>query len=411
MQKKFTFICIIILLATVFFSCRPTINKQNTVPRPEKKLITFRMGEQGDFVSGLFNTDREVVFYSKDYYVKTDFSDGYALIGNKNGQPVCFVADINGNIVFQYPDSDPLARNWISEQMFWYLVYADTKAIEEGFYDVYGEKALYCDANVASFSGGFHEDYVVYHDLKKHKAFFMDKYGKFLKIKYLFPVSADILNGFSEGYAVFGEKHGNPDLHTRSKSLWGIMDKKGRKLLSAKYAYLGERVINGFIPAASVYYDNEEELTAATGLIDVTGNWQIKPTYYEVKNYSGSVCAVRYMAVSADRKVRNAFGYKASGWKLVDIRDNDVFILPQDYTLDGDFNDGHIIYGKPAGERQWKWGLMNERGEFATKPVFDKILYSSCGYWIVLYNDEYMLYSDKDGLVRPKEYLDFSKIP
>ena len=63
MQKKFTFICIIILLATVFFSCRPTINKQNTVPRPEKKLITFRMGEQGDFVSGLFNTDREVVFY------------------------------------------------------------------------------------------------------------------------------------------------------------------------------------------------------------------------------------------------------------------------------------------------------------------------------------------------------------
>lgn len=411
MQKKFTFICIIILLATVFFSCRPTINKQNTVPRPEKKLITFRMGEQGDFVSGLFNEDKAVVVFSENYYIKENFSDGYALIGNKNGQPVCFVADINGNIVFQYPDSDPLARNWISEQMFWYLVYADTKAIEEGFYDVYGEKALYCDANVASFSGGFHEDYVVYHDLKKHKAFFMDKYGKFLKIKYLFPVSADILNGFSEGYAVFGEKHGNPDLHTRSKSLWGIMNKKGRKLLSAKYAYLGERVINGFIPAASVYYDNEEELTAATGLIDVTGNWQIKPTYYEVKNYSGSVCAVRYIPVSADRKVRNAFGYRAPGWKLVDIRDNDVFILPQDYTLDGDFNDGHIIYGKPAGERQWKWGLMNERGEFATKPVFDKILYSSCGYWIVLYNDEYMLYSDKDGLVRPKEYLDFSKIP
>lgn len=411
MQKKFTFICIIILLATVFFSCRPTINKQNTVPRPEKKLITFRMGEQGDFVSGLFNTDLEVVFCSKDYYVKTDFSDGYALIGNKNGQPVCFVADVNGNIVFQYPDSDPLARNWISEQMFWYLVYADTKAIEEGFYDVYGEKALYCDANVASFAGGFHEGYVVYHDLKKHKAFFMDKYGKFLKIKYLFPVSADILNGFSEGYAVFGEKHGNPDLHTRSMSLWGIMDKKGRKLLSAKYAYLGERVINGFIPAASVCYDNEEETAAATGLIDVTGNWQIKPTYYEVKNYSGSVCAVRYMPVSAERKVRNASGYRAPGWKLVDIRDNDVFILPQDYTLDGDFNDGHIIYGKPAGERQWKWGLMNERGEFVTRPVFDKILYSSCGYWIVLYNDEYMLYSDKDGLVRPKEYLDFSKIP
>jgi len=369
------------------------------------------MGEQGDFVSGLFNEDKAVVVFSENYYIKENFSDGYALIGNKNGQPVCFVADINGNIVFQYPDSDPLARNWISEQMFWYLVYADTKAIEEGFYDVYGEKALYCDANVASFSGGFHEGYVVYHDLKKHKAFFMDKYGKFLKIKYLFPVSADILNGFSEGYAVFGEKHGNPDLHTRSMSLWGIMDKKGRKLLSAKYAYLGECVINGFIPAASVYYDNEEELTAATGLIDVTGNWQIKPTYYEVKNYSGSVCAVRYMPVSAERKVRNASGYKASGWKLVDIRDNDVFILPQDYTLDGDFNDGHIIYGKPAGERQWKWGLMNERGEFATKPVFDKILYSSCGYWIVLYNDEYMLYSDKDGLVRPKEYLDFSKIP
>lgn len=411
MQKKFTFICIIILLATVFFSCRPTINKQNTVPRPEKKLITFRMGEQGDFVSGLFNEDKAVVVFSENYYIKENFSDGYALIGNKNGQPVCFVADINGNIVFQYPDSDPLARNWISEQMFWYLVYADTKAIEEGFYDVYGEKALYCDANVASFSGGFHEGYVVYHDLKKHKAFFMDKYGKFLKIKYLFPVSADILNGFSEGYAVFGEKHGNPDLHTRSMSLWGIMDKKGRKLLSAKYAYLGERVINGFIPAASVYYDNEEETSAATGLIDVTGNWQIKPTYYEVKNYSGSVCAVRYMPVSAERKVRNASGYRASGWKLVDIRDNDVFILPQDYTLDGDFNDGHIIYGKPAGERQWKWGLMNERGEFATKPVFDKILYSSCGYWIVLYNDEYMLYSDKDGLVRPKEYLDFSKIP
>ena len=411
MQKKFTFICIIILLTTVFFSCRPTINDQNTVPRPEKKLITFRMGEQGDFVSGLFNEDKAVVVFSEKYYIKENFSDGYALIGNKNGQPVCFVADVNGNIVFQYPDSDPLARNWISEQMFWYLVYADTKAIEEGFYDVYGEKALYCDANVASFSGGFHEGYVVYHDLKKHKAFFMDKYGKFLKIKYLFPVSADILNGFSEGYAVFGEKHGNPDLHTRSKSLWGIMDKKGRKLLSAKYAYLGERVINGFIPAASVYYDNEEELTAATGLIDVTGNWQIKPTYYEVKNYSGSVCAVRYIPVSADRKVRNAFGYRAPGWKLVDIRDNDVFILPQDYTLDGDFNDGHIIYGKPAGERQWKWGLMNERGEFATKPVFDKILYSSCGYWIVLYNDEYMLYSDKDGLVRPKEYLDFSKIP
>ena len=189
------------------------------------------------------------------------------------------------------------------------------------------------------------------------------------------------------------------------------MDKKGRKLLSAKYAYLGERVINGFIPAASVYYDNEEETVAATGLINVAGNWKIKPKYYGVKNYSGSVCAVRYIPVSADRKVRNAFGYRASGWKLVDIRDNDVFILPQDYTLDGDFNDGYIIYGKPVGERQWKWGLMNERGEFVTRPVFDKILYSSCGYWIVLYNDEYMLYSDKDGLVRPKEYLDFSKIP
>ena len=117
------------------------------------------------------------------------------------------------------------------------------------------------------------------------------------------------------------------------------------------------------------------------------------------------------MPVSADRKVRNASGYKASGWKLVDIRDNDIFILPQGYTLDDDFNDGHIIYGNPAGERQWKWGLINERGEFVTMPVFDKILYSSCDYWIVLYNDEYMLYSDKDGLVRPKEYLDFSKIP
>jgi len=69
-QKKFTFICIIILLATVFFSCRPTINKQNTVPRPEKKLITFRMGEQGDFVSGLFNEDKAVVVFSEKYYIK-----------------------------------------------------------------------------------------------------------------------------------------------------------------------------------------------------------------------------------------------------------------------------------------------------------------------------------------------------
>ena len=417
MQKKFTFICIIILWATVFFSCRPTINDQNTVSRSEKKLITFRMGEQGDFVSGLFNTDREVVFYSKDYYVKTDFSDGYALIGQnydpeKDDPLFCSVIDVSGTTILQYRDSSPIYRIHISEQMFQYMLYdKDMEIDEHGFYDIHGNKAVYCDRGVAYFSGGFHEGYVVYHDLKKHKAFFMDKHGTFLKERFDFPVSADILNRFSEGYAVFGEKHGNPDLHTQSKSLWGIMDKKGRKLLSAKYAYLGERVINGFIPAASVYYDNEEETVAATGLIDVAGNWQIKPKYYEVKNYSGSVCAVRYMPVSADRKVRNASGYKASGWKLVDIRDNDVFILPRDYTLDGDFNDGHIIYGKPVGERQWKWGLMNERGEFVTRPVFDKILYSSCGYWIVLYNDEYMLYSDKDGLVSPKEYLDFSKIP
>ncbi|MGI5174412.1 WG repeat-containing protein [Treponema sp. OMZ 840] len=375
------------------------------------------MEEQGDFVSGLFNENKKVVFCSKDYYVKTDFSDGYALIGQtydpEKDEPLfCSVVDVSGKTIFQYRDSGPVYRIHISEQMFQYMLYdKDTEIDEHGFYDIHGNKAVYCDRRAAYFSGGFHEGYVVYHDLKKHKAFFMDKHGTFLKERFNFPVSADILNRFSEGYAVFGEKHGNPDLHTRSMSLWGIMDKKGRKLLSAKYAYLGECVINGFIPAASVYYDNEEELTAATGLIDVAGNWKIKPKYYEVKNYSGSVCAVRYIPVSADRKVRNAFGYRASGWKLIDIRDNDVFILPQDYTLDGDFNDGHIIYGKPVGERQWKWGLMNERGEFATQPVFDKILYSSCGYWIVLYNDEYMLYSDKDGLVRPKEYLDFSKIP
>jgi len=62
-MKLFYNLCTIILLAATGFSCRQTSYRQNTVPRPEKKLITFRMGEQGDFVSGLFNTDREVVFY------------------------------------------------------------------------------------------------------------------------------------------------------------------------------------------------------------------------------------------------------------------------------------------------------------------------------------------------------------
>ena len=181
MQKKFTFICIIILWATVFFSCRPTINDQNTVSRSEKKLITFRMGEQGDFVSGLFNTDREVVFYSKDYYVKTDFSDGYALIGQnydpeKDDPLFCSVIDVSGTTILQYRDSSPIYRIHISEQMFQYMLYdKDMEIDEHGFYDIHGNKAVYCDRGVAYFSGGFHEGYVVYHDLKKHKAFFMDK--------------------------------------------------------------------------------------------------------------------------------------------------------------------------------------------------------------------------------------------
>ncbi|MGI5106381.1 hypothetical protein H0R94_04965 [Treponema socranskii] len=95
---------------------------------------------------------------------------------------------------------------------------------------------------------------------------------------------------------------------------------------------------------------------------------------------------------------------------MVDIDGTVVFTLPEDYFVDGDFNDGYIVYGKPVGERQWKRGIMNERGDYITEPIFDEISYSSCGYWKVVYNGEYMLYSQKDGLVYPKDYLDFSRV-
>lgn len=414
-RKKCMIICIVIGLTVVVLSCRQVVYGQNKARSCEEKLITFWMREGNVQTSGLFNVDREVIFYSKDYYVKTDFSDGYALI-SENYDPAkdvpvfCSVIDVNGNTILKYRDLIPIYKTHISEQMFQYMISErETKIEEQGFYDIYGNKVIYCDRRVAYFAEGFHEGYVSYVDMKKHKAFFMDKHGTFLKDPFGIPVSADILNSFSEGCAVFGEKHGNPDLHTRSMSLWGIMDKKGRKLLSAKYTYLGEHVKNGFIPASLAYYDSEKE-AATIGLIDLSGNWKIEPKYYEVKDYSGNVCAVRYMAKSSDLKERNTFGYRASGWRLVDIDGTAVFTLPEDYLLDGDFNDGYIVYGKPVGERQWKRGIMNERGDYITEPIFDEISYSSCGYWKVVYNGEYMLYSQKDGLVYPKDYLDFSRV-
>ena len=191
MKKKYKMIFSYFVITSfigVFAACG-----QNIVSQCEKNLVTFWMGKPGNSMSGLFNENKKVVFYSKDYYVKTDFSDGYALIGQnydpeKDVPLFCSVVDVSGTTILQYKDSSPVYRIHISEQMFQYMLYDKDKDIDEhGFYDIHGNKAVYCDRRVAYFSGGFHEGYVVYHDLKKHKAFFMDKHGTFLKGRFGFP--------------------------------------------------------------------------------------------------------------------------------------------------------------------------------------------------------------------------------
>ena len=126
------------------------------------------------------------------------------------------------------------------------------------------------------------------------------------------------------------------------------------------------------------------------GLIDKTGKFVIKPTYYNLTDYSGKV-------LGAQKTVYTE-------WNLIDI--HEIITSQKGFSRMGSFGNGLA----PARNVDDKWGYINEKGEWAIQPQYSNAHIFSEGFAAVETGFDKWKFIDVNGDTELDDRFDRSAI-
>ena len=357
-MKKLLLLC----LPLLFLAC----TKQKTVESltnayPTKFIYNDKYG--------LFNSKtKEVILYPRYTFIQP-FSEGYGLgiLGDEGNH--CEVIDTSGNILYSY-ETAPLSHTYCFNGFFYYVKDSDDEYYH-GLYDYKGKQVFKCN-----FIYSMNNECIITKEKSKYAFIFFDKNG--IRHNKLLLSDSYSYEPFSNGYARFSTYNDN-------EKLFGIIKSDKTVLIPPTYKYLGKEFIKDFLIA-----ENENSLY---GLLNKEGYWVIQPKYEQLYNYSGKVLSAKF-----------------KNWQIMDLKENIIRTFPDNLTVLSDFFDDLAIFSLTT-DNSTKYGLMDIQGEFVLNNICEKILPNpDNGYWIVLIDDEWMLFKRDEGLLNPKNYLDFYKV-
>lgn len=365
-MKKFQRLFFILLICSFKFFVIANENERTLIPFIESGKI------------GFFDENKDVVFIPQ-FLTFTGFDNGYAVVGKSENQ--YNVISVEGKVVLTFYSELASQHFTVSSDRILFM-----RNGLYGFYDLQGNVVLDGFELAKSFSDGLaliREDGYFY---------YIKPDGSYLRNFFFRKIRFKEANSFNEGVARIGKDFG-------SIKKYGYINKKGKVIIPIEYEYLDKEFSNGLC-SASIDWNKGMEEYGNIGFINLGGGWVIPPVYYAVREYSSKVASVRY--------VKGLMGPGNPYWKLIDNHGNDVHVFDEKIMVVSDFSNGMARY-KVYNENNFsKYGFFDEAGNLLSEPIFDQILSKMVnGYCSVIYKGESVLFSREDGIVRPRDYLNF----
>lgn len=245
------------------------------------------------------------------------------------------------------------------------------------------------------YSGGLSEGLMPRFDEESQKYGYIDVYGK-----WVIPPKYDMVEGFSEGFAVVS-----------SEGSYGFIDKTGKWVIPPKFSSASRFAeglalvsttengskITGYIDKAGKFviigkpgysfrtFQNGLALVKVWdkyGWIDKTGNFVIKPRkFYDARSFSEDLALVR----QAEKP-----------WKYGYINKNGDWVIKPKFDFAGDFHEGvALVYINN------KVGFIDKKGQWIIQPQYDRARSFSEGVASVQLNGKWGVINKSNQWVIP----------
>ncbi|WP_315325832.1 WG repeat-containing protein [Treponema socranskii] len=376
MRNKFFYILTYCLFITSCFVFNHSQKNENAA------LIRGKTGSGEDYISYLFDNDKKIIFTaSKDIY---PFQGGYTVASDGYNT---IALDNHGNELFRYKIF-PVYVWFYSEG---YFTRFDEKKDGGSYYVNFKNKRINLQAAHPVKNG-----YCAQYNLKNKKMYYQRPEGKCLKTKNGDIYYSEYCGDFSNGYAVVGEN-----------DLYGIINISAEEIVNKNFSFIGNLK---YEYATASIKGTEEKYKHRTdpeyGLIDMHGNWIVKPNYYQIMAISSENAVIK---TTPNNNKENC------GWGVIHLKDKTVTYYEKIIDLQSDFENGEIFFDKSAifcySNNFDKFGIINDEGKIILNAICEKIEpFPDNGYWQVLINDKWMLFKEDEGILDPEKYLDFGKV-
>lgn len=184
--------------------------------------------------------------------------------------------------------------------------------------------------------------------------------------------------------------------------LYGLIDRKGNSLLPCEFAYM-DYTYPKYVIVSKTCEDPIWERKAEVGMVDYNNNWIIEPKYSYVLPVTDNIVALWIIQENSEY------------WLLYNITTKEYKKINSNYTLIDNIN----LFTKNNTEdillfydfNTEKYGFINSNGDIILKSICQKIESNpDNGYYQVLIDNKWMLFNKKEGLINPKDFLNFTKL-
>ena len=367
-------IALLFLLFFVFFSCKIQDSKKQT-------LVRFKIGSI-DKVEGVgfFDINKTVLYYSNG--ILYPFLDCYTVLQNNENMTVI---NTKGKEIFQYK-TDPIMTWSYSEGYF-------SSYWEHDGVDVYNTKGKIVNINT---SRPVKNGYYVNYNSHNRNMYYVTPKGQFLKNKNDDIYYSEYCGDFTDGYAI-----------VRDDSFYGVINLFAEEIIEKKFSFI-ENLKYGYATASIKGTKDEykNKNNPKYGLINMKGDWVIEPEYYEIKAISKEKAVLKTTPIENEENC---------GWGIINLENKKIRNLDPKIYLRSDFETGNIFFENEAifsySDKMNKLGIINSEGEILLNAICEKIEPNpDDGYWQVLIDNRWMLFTAEHGIINPEEYLDFSKV-
>jgi hypothetical protein len=237
----------------------------------------------------------------------------------------------------------------------------------------------------------------------KYEAILLNAEGK--KLRVMNQMNNEDISDFSEGLWVLRGKKGGSD---GMFDLFNFLDQSGKKLFAndlsgfawgfsdgwclitrtnkdetESHYYIdktGKVVLNPIPNEVGSFYKGVtwKKGLAGTedeyyyGLINKKGEWILKPTYYEIKDFNNGIAQVMTAMSSADRSTPQQYAYINTKGKIVD-----PYKFLKNYDYYGNFSEGVCMAGSKIEVNSFKEKIEFIAIDSVGKELFSKRYYSS----------------------------------